>query len=536
MHDDLEYVKSLEKEIDELESEKADFSNIYDLLLEECVSKDVTCSYLHSLSDLRCNRITMLVSSIKSKKCANLLGTVHLENDQFAPILGYGDLIQGNVTIKRVYYVEGLNHNLFSVGQFCDDDLEDQLWLSCEMSKRKRSSFKTKAVPSSKGRLNLLYIDLCGPMRIASINGKTYILVIVDDYSRYTWTLFYDPRMKTPEGIGESSHAIDNTDVHSFQPQSHDYDGPEMSIRTRSWNPTMPVQTDDILAQDPEMCMFALTVSIVKPKNIKEAMTDSAWIEAMQDELHQFDRLKTVNSQKARLVAKGYAQAEDTRFFPIYSGRETAFLNGPLMKEVYTCSAEGVRDPDLQKNLPSKESLYGFLKQAPRAGTTDPTSHPKTLILPDALILGKALLEDTVSLVINLISWMSKKTKLHLQCLQQRQSTWRYLQNCAQVNVDEDTTSDYGFNYNKNTVIWRLSVCHSHFMQPSKLRRSKHIHTRYHFIKEQVENGIIELYFVRTEYQLADMFTKALPEDRFKYLVRRIGMRCLTPEIWSSDN
>ncbi|GJV93146.1 retrovirus-related pol polyprotein from transposon TNT 1-94 [Tanacetum coccineum] len=53
--------------------------------------------------------------------------------------------------------------------------------------------------------------------------------------------------------------------------------------------------------------------------------------------------------------------------------------------------------------------------------------------------------------------------------------------------------------------------------------------TLYHFIKEHVENGIIELYFVRTEYQLADMFTKALPEDRFKYLVRRIGMRCLTP-------
>ncbi|GKC01463.1 hypothetical protein Tco_0987599 [Tanacetum coccineum] len=52
MHEDYEYIKSLEKEVDELESEKADFSNIYDLLLEECVSKDVTCSYLHSLSDL----------------------------------------------------------------------------------------------------------------------------------------------------------------------------------------------------------------------------------------------------------------------------------------------------------------------------------------------------------------------------------------------------------------------------------------------------------------------------------------------------
>ncbi|GKG08405.1 hypothetical protein Tco_0334237 [Tanacetum coccineum] len=52
------------------------------------------------------------------------LGTVHFGNDQFAPILGYGDLIQGNVTIKRVYYVECLNHNLFSVGQFCNADLE----------------------------------------------------------------------------------------------------------------------------------------------------------------------------------------------------------------------------------------------------------------------------------------------------------------------------------------------------------------------------------------------------------------------------
>ncbi|GKG00463.1 retrovirus-related pol polyprotein from transposon TNT 1-94, partial [Tanacetum coccineum] len=57
-------------------------------------------------------------------------------------------------------------------------------------------------------------------------------------------------------------------------------------------NPTMPVQSRRQLATDSEMCMFALTVSIVEPKNIKEAMADSAWIKVMQDELHQFDRLK----------------------------------------------------------------------------------------------------------------------------------------------------------------------------------------------------------------------------------------------------
>nr|GEU49359.1 hypothetical protein [Tanacetum cinerariifolium] len=186
------------------------------------------------------------------------LGTDRFGNDQFIPILGYGDLVQGIIMINRVYYIEGLNHNLFSVGQFCDADLKvafrkstcfvrdlqasptqawlrhrrlshlnfnyinllskkdvviclpklkfikDQLCSSCEVSKAKRISFKSKVVPSSKGKLNLLYMDLCGPMRDASINGKKYILVIVDEYSRYTWNLFLHSKDETPEVLKES--------------------------------------------------------------------------------------------------------------------------------------------------------------------------------------------------------------------------------------------------------------------------------------------------------------------------------------------
>nr|GEV40607.1 retrovirus-related Pol polyprotein from transposon TNT 1-94 [Tanacetum cinerariifolium] len=64
---------------------------------------------------------------------------------------------------------------------------------------------------------------------------------------------------------------------------------------------------------------------------------------------------------------------------------------------------------------------------------------------------------------------------------------------------------------------------------PVQHSRTKHIDVRYHFIKEKVKKGIVELFFVRTEYQLADLFTKALPKERFRYLVRRLGMRCLTP-------
>ncbi|GJS76409.1 retrovirus-related pol polyprotein from transposon TNT 1-94 [Tanacetum coccineum] len=118
-----------------------------------------------------------------------------------------------NITINRVYYVKGLNHNLFLVGQFCDADLEVAFWKSTyfvrdlqgndllTVSKAKRSSFKTKAIPSFKGWLNLLHMDLCGPMRFASINGKKYILVIIDDYSRYTWTLFLRSKDETPEAL-----------------------------------------------------------------------------------------------------------------------------------------------------------------------------------------------------------------------------------------------------------------------------------------------------------------------------------------------
>ncbi|GJW91071.1 integrase, catalytic region, zinc finger, CCHC-type containing protein [Tanacetum coccineum] len=129
------------------------------------------------------------------------MGTVRFRNDHFAAITEYGDYVQVNLTKCHVYYVEGLGHNLLSVGQFCDGDLEvafrsntcyvwnlegDDLLTACEQSKSKKASLPPKLVPSTESKLELLHMDLCGPMRVASINGKKYILVIVDDYSWYT--------------------------------------------------------------------------------------------------------------------------------------------------------------------------------------------------------------------------------------------------------------------------------------------------------------------------------------------------------------
>ncbi|GKA70794.1 hypothetical protein Tco_0776933 [Tanacetum coccineum] len=88
---------------------------------------------------------------------------------------------------------------------------------------------------------------------------------------------------------------------------------------------------------------------------------------------------------------------------------------------------------------------------------------------------------------------------------------------------------DYGFNYNKIPLYCDSQSAIAISCNSVQHSRTKHINVRYHFIMEQVERGIIELHFVRTGYQLADMFTKTLTKERFQYLVRRIGMGCLTP-------
>ncbi|GJR75188.1 retrovirus-related pol polyprotein from transposon TNT 1-94 [Tanacetum coccineum] len=77
--------------------------------------------------------------------------------------------------------------------------VKDHLCSSCELGKAKQKSFYTKTTLSSKRRLQLLHMDLCGPMRVESINGKKYVLVIIDDYSRYTWTHFLRSKEETPE-------------------------------------------------------------------------------------------------------------------------------------------------------------------------------------------------------------------------------------------------------------------------------------------------------------------------------------------------
>ncbi|GJW22941.1 retrotransposon protein, putative, ty1-copia subclass [Tanacetum coccineum] len=128
-----------------------------------------------------------------------------------------------------------------------------------------------------------------------------------------------------------------------------------------------------------------------------------------------------------------------------------------------------------------------------------------------------------------LVSWSSKRQKS--AAISSTKAEYIALSGCcAQVLWMRSQLTDYGLGFNKIPMYCdnksAIALCCNNVQHS----RSKHIDIRFHFIKEQVENGVVELYFVNTEYQLADIFTKALGRERIEFLINKLGMRSFTPE------
>ncbi|GJX97831.1 hypothetical protein Tco_0353629 [Tanacetum coccineum] len=126
-----------------------------------------------------------------------------------------------------------------------------------------------------------------------------------------------------------------------------------------------------------------------------------------------------------------------------------------------------------------------------------------------------------------LVSWSSKKQDCTVMSTTKAEYVSLYAC-CAQVIWMRTQLLDYGYKYNRILMYCDSKSAIAISCNPVQHSKTKHIDIRYHFIKEHVEKGTVEIYFVGTEYQLADLFTKALPKERFEYLVHRIGMRCMT--------
>ncbi|GJZ79879.1 retrovirus-related pol polyprotein from transposon TNT 1-94 [Tanacetum coccineum] len=128
-----------------------------------------------------------------------------------------------------------------------------------------------------------------------------------------------------------------------------------------------------------------------------------------------------------------------------------------------------------------------------------------------------------------LVSWSSKKQKS--TAISTTEAEYIAMSGCcAQILWMRSQLSDYGFAFNKIPLYCdnrsAIALCCNNVQHS----RSKHIDICHHFISEQVEKVVVELYFVTTDYQLADIFTKALPRERFEFLLPRLGMKSMTPE------
>nr|GEZ74476.1 hypothetical protein [Tanacetum cinerariifolium] len=397
------------------------------------------------------------------------IGTVRFKNDHFGAIIGYGYYVIGDSVIYRLHsrYVRDidgvelikgyrgsnlytisvedmmksspicllskasknkswlwyrrLNHlNFGTINDLVRKDLvrglprlkfeKDHLCSACQLRKSKKHSHKSKAKNTIIEVLHTLHMDLCGPMQVQSINGKIYILVIVDDYSGFTWVKFLRSKDETPEFV-----PVISAGTPSFTTIDQDAPSPIHSLSSLKLQPPIshqgavagsiiiednPFATGDndpfinVFALEPSSeasssrdkssrfrkqlvtdalwCLYNSVLAKVKPKNFKSAVTEGCCFQAMQDEIHEFDRL----------------QLSDYDF---------AFIKIP-----------------------------------------------------------------------------------------------RYCDN-------------------RNAI----ALCYNNV----QYSRSKHIDIRHHFIQDKVENDMVELYFVTTDYQLADIFTKALPRERFDFLL-----------------
>ncbi|GJY38550.1 retrovirus-related pol polyprotein from transposon TNT 1-94 [Tanacetum coccineum] len=189
-----------------------------------------------------------------------------------------------------------------------------------------------------------------------------------------------------------------------------------------------------------------------------------------------------------------------------------AFLNGKLKEEVYVSQPEEFVDQDNPSHVyKHKKALYG-LKQAPCAWYD----------MLSSFLISQHFFKGAVDPTL-----FTRKAKKRLIT----EDKYIALSGCcAQIIWMRSQLTDYGFQFNKIPLYYdnksAIALCCNNVQHS----RAKHIDVRYHFIKEQVENGIVELYFVRMEYQLADIFTKPLPRERFNFLIEKLGMRSMSPE------
>nr|GEV02960.1 hypothetical protein [Tanacetum cinerariifolium] len=360
-----------------------------------------------------------------------------------------------------------------------------------------------------------------------------------------------------------------------------------------------PLSTRLQLHEQALFCYYDAFMSLVEPKTYKNALTQSCWIEAMQEELNEFERLEAwelftrldkVMRQEEGIDFEEFfapvARLESIRIFLAYAAHKNmvvyqmdvkiAFLNGlvdpalfirrnrndlPLVQIYVDDIIFAASTPelcDLFANLMCskfKMSMMGKISfflglqisQSPRGIFINQSKYAleslkkygfKSCDPIDTSMMEKSKLdEDKEGKAVDPSHYRAFADADHAGCKNTRHSTSGSVQFLGERLISWSSKrqksaaiSNYGLGFNKILMYCdnknSIALCCNNVQHS----RSKHIDIRYHFIKEQVENGVIELYFINTEYQLADLFTKALGRDRIEFIINKLGMRSFTPE------
>ncbi|GJV90929.1 retrovirus-related pol polyprotein from transposon TNT 1-94 [Tanacetum coccineum] len=573
---------------------------------DACVIVEIILWYLDSGCSKHMTRHRNKLINFVSK----FIGMVQFRNDHFAVIMGYGDLQIGNILISRVYYVEGLGHDLFSVGDrkseleylyvfgalcYSTNDFEDLgklqpkadigIFIGYSPSKKAYRIYN-KRIGQIMETMNVQFDEFTqmaseqhgsGPdlhgLTSGHISSGLDLLFqpMFDEYFKSLSVVSTPISAATllPSDTTRTSSSSSSTSI------SKDAPSPSTSPNIKAAN--SPINSTSV-ETNKEVAVFDTKA---EPKNCKEAMEESCWIEAILKWIfkEKLDEYGGVLKNKARLVAKGYRQKEgidfEESFTPVahieairiilaYDVHKNmvvfmAFLNGILKEEVYVSQPEGfVNQENLNHVFRLKKALYG-LKQAPRAwygllskfllsqkfvkGVFDPTFFTRKE--GNDLILAKPM-EKHLNVVkrvfrylkgtINMGLWYSRDTDFNLTAFADAdhagyQDSRKSTSGSAQfIREKLSSLTDYGFDYNKIPLYSDSQSAIALSCNIVQHSRTKHIVVRYYFIKEQVENEVVEIYFVKIDYQLADIFTKALARERFEFLIKRLGMQIITPK------
>nr|GEY84488.1 retrovirus-related Pol polyprotein from transposon TNT 1-94 [Tanacetum cinerariifolium] len=248
------------------------------------------------------------------------LGTVRFGKNDFAVIVGYGDVVIGSMTIKKVYYVEDLGHNLFSVGQFCNKGLK--------VAFRKSTCFVR-----TKDGVDLLTDEasevIISFIKKTQVNLQLQVQRVRTDngmkFKNKTLAKFFDEIMKSStKNVKTSNVEIPSNEEEVFHESSESFQRESSSYSLNDDVQQSPKETMDRplykIIDDPKLsvctrgqlensCLFSCFLSFIEPTDVAEALRDADWIFK-----NKKDESSLVIQNKARLVAVGYSQQEGIHF------------------------------------------------------------------------------------------------------------------------------------------------------------------------------------------------------------------------------